>query len=511
MSELGNRIERERSVLASLLIEPFAYRELPEDFQNDFFEVKEYRALFETIMSEFIDSGQPANMVTLGKNHPEFAELIIDVTFAQPSLNGNLRHIAASLKNHRHLEKIEQPEEPKQEIKIDVSQFAPITSKEIGETLSFTIKHDDENKLLAFLGMLSAYTEDSQMNLMFNAPSSTGKSYIPTEVAKLFPVEDVIQLGGASPTAFFHSGKFDKEKDVYIVNLERKILIFLDQPHDQLLQRLRSLLSHDQKVIEHRITDKTQRGGTKTKTILLKGFCSVVFCSASLKTDEQEATRCFLLSPETSQEKLKAGIEQKIRRESNPEAFNLWLESNPDRRLLKERIKAIKQEHINEIRISKEDEKFIAESFIRPSMLKPRDQRDIGRIISLVKIFALMNLWWRAREGNTIEVNESDVHEAFSIWLKIRDSQELSIAPYVFRFFQEIILPAYREKNQGLIATGLNRKEILQKHLKEYGRPLALDKLRFEILPQLEASGLIFQEADSNDRRNKLIYPNEKT
>ena len=378
MSGIGERIERERQVLATLLFENYAYRELTEDFQNDFFEVKEHRALFEAIKSEFINSGQPTNMIILGKKFPELAELIIDVTYAQPSLNGKFRQVAASLKNHRKLEKIEKTEEPKPEIKIDTSQFKPITSKEIGETLSFTIKHDDENKLLAFLGMLSAYTEDSQMNLMFNAPSSTGKSYIPTEVAKLFPVEDVIQLGGASPTAFFHSGKFDKEKDVYTVDLERKILIFLDQPHDQLLQRLRSLLSHDQKIIEHRITDKTQRGGTKTKTILLKGFCSVVFCTASLKTDEQEATRCFLLSPETTQEKLKAGIEQKIRRESNPEAFNLWLESNSDRQLLKERIRAIKQERINEIRISKEDEKFIADSFIRPSMLRPRDQRDIG-------------------------------------------------------------------------------------------------------------------------------------
>jgi hypothetical protein len=36
------------------------------------------------------------------------------------------------------------------------------------------------------------------------AESSTGKSYIPLELSGLFPSEDVIKLGYASPTSFFH-------------------------------------------------------------------------------------------------------------------------------------------------------------------------------------------------------------------------------------------------------------------------------------------------------------------
>jgi hypothetical protein len=494
-----------------LLLTDYSYKDLSEDFSPDCFEAKEYRTLFEKIREQFITPGKPVNLVALGQAHPELASLIMEVTFAAPTLNGRLRQVASTLKNHRNLEKIEQPEESKPEIKIDVSQFSPLTSEEIKKTLDLTIKHDPENKLLAFLGMLTAYTEDSQVNIMFNAPSSTGKSYIPTEVARLFPQEDVLQYGGASPTAFFHSGKFNKDQDSYTVDLERKILIFLDQPHDQLLQRLRSLLSHDSKIIVHKITDKTQRGGTKTKTIFLKGYASVVFCTASLKTDEQEATRCFLLSPETSQQKLQAGIVQKLRKEADPDAFSRSLEADPGRRMLKERIRAIKQEHITDILINRPEEELIAAAFLKPKMLKPRHQRDIGRIISLVKVFALLNLWFRDRSGSTITANESDVDEAFSVWEKIAESQELNLAPYVYQLFQEIIVPAFNEKNQGELAsehkTGLSRKELLQKHSKVYGRPLAIDKLRFEILPQLEASGLIVQEADTTDRRNKLIYP----
>jgi len=187
---------------------------------------------------------------------------------------------------------------------VDTSQLKPLTSQELISILGLTIKKDEENKLITFLCELSAYTEGSQFNISFNAPSSTGKSYIPTEIARLFPEEDVIEIGYCSPTAFFHDvGEYIKDKGGYLVDLSRKILIFLDQPHTQLLERLRPLLSHDKKEIRLKITDKTQKFGLKTKTVLLRGYPSVIFCTAGLKIDEQEATRFLLLSPETNQEK----------------------------------------------------------------------------------------------------------------------------------------------------------------------------------------------------------------
>jgi len=69
---------------------------------------------------------------------------------------------------------------------IDVSNFQPLSSKELVEILGLTIKKDEENKLITFLCQLSAYKESSQFNISFNAPSSTGKSYIPTESEKQF-------------------------------------------------------------------------------------------------------------------------------------------------------------------------------------------------------------------------------------------------------------------------------------------------------------------------------------
>ena len=393
--------------------------------------------------------------------------------------------------------------------------FEPLSSKELIEILGLTIKKDEDNKLITFLCQLSAYTEDSQFNISFNAPSSTGKSYIPTEIARLFPKDDVIEIGYCSPTAFFHDvGKYDKDKEGYIVDLSRKILIFLDQPHTMLLQHLRPLLSHDKKELRLKITDKSQKFGLKTKNIFLKGFPSVIFCTAGLKIDEQETTRFLLLSPETDSEKIREAIYEKIKKETDSEAYRTELEDNPERKLLKARIRAIKRENVQNVKIGC-PEKIKDTFFKQHRILKPRHQRDIGRIISLIKAFALLNFWFRQSDGSTIVANEEDVKDAFEVWDAISEAQEYNLPPYVFGLFQEVILAVWKEKNQSRREDfeeitgkpGLTRREVTQKHLQVYGRVLPDWQLRQQIIPMLENAGLISQEPDPSDRRRMLIYP----
>lgn len=153
------------------------------------------------------------------------------------------------------------------------SPFSPLTAKGLIEILDLTIKKDNNNKVVTFIGCLLAYTEDSQINISFNGPSSTGKSYIALEVAKLFPTKDVIKLGNCSKTAFFHEqSTYNKEKNEFVVDLSRRILIFTDMPHTGLLESLRSFLSHDEKIMYSKITDKNTKGGLKTKNVALVGF-----------------------------------------------------------------------------------------------------------------------------------------------------------------------------------------------------------------------------------------------
>ncbi|OGM61520.1 hypothetical protein A2961_04195 [Candidatus Woesebacteria bacterium RIFCSPLOWO2_01_FULL_39_21] len=382
------------------------------------------------------------------------------------------------------------------------ANFKPITCDDLIKILGLTIKRDETNKIITFLAQLSAYTEDSQINISFNAPSSTGKSFIPLEIVSLFPEEDVIKLGNCSPTAFYHEqGEYDKATNTIKVDLSRRILIFLDQPSTQLLERTRSLLSHDEKIIKAKITDKNQKGGNRTKTVAIKGFPAVIFCTAGLRLDEQEATRFLLLSPEISYEKIREAIYEKIKKEVDSKNYKDITERDPDRRLLKERIQAIKEANVKEIKIGSPD--LIQELFFKNiKQPKPRHQRDIARVISLIKVLALLNLWFRETDGEAIIANDEDIKEAFKIWGAISESQELNLPPYVLNLYKDVILEAY-----SAVKGGLNRQEIMKKHFEVYGRFLPDWQLRQWIIPTLETSGLITQEPDELDRRKILIYP----
>jgi len=391
---------------------------------------------------------------------------------------------------------------------VDTSRFKPMGATDIIRILEPTIKQDNTNKFLVFSAMLNAYTEENQMNIAFIAPSSSGKSHIPHEVSMLFPKEDLIMLGSASPTAFYHDmGAYDKETNTLTVDLERKIVIFLDQPNTALLERLRALLSHDEKEVKNKITDKSEKKGMRTKNVILRGFSTFVFCTAGLKVDEQESTRFLLLSPEISQEKIREAVLQRIHKGSDCESFNRLLNANPERQLLKQRILAIKQAHVIDIKINNPE--LIEEMFFkRQKKLKPRDQRDIAKIMNIIKSFALINYWFREKDGLSIVANNDDITNAFEIWDSLSDAQSLGLPPYIYDMYNDVIVSEFQkvnEKNVG-VWIGLTRGRIASVHYEVYGRYIADWQLR-QIITMLETAGLIYQEADEIDKRKMLVYP----
>lgn len=405
-------------------------------------------------------------------------------------------------------------ENPVKEEPIDIGQFSPMKANELLDILGITIKRDNQNKLITFLCGLSAYTDDAQFNVSFNAPSSSGKSYIPLEIAQLFPPEDVMELGYTSTQAFFHEqGVYDKERGLHVIDLSRKLVIFIDQPHTTLLERMRPLLSHDKRELMCKITDKSKSGGNRTKTIALRGFPSVMFCTASLKLDEQESTRFFLLSPETDDIKLQEAIAITAEKNCDRQTFTEKVASNPQRNLLRQRIRAIRQAKIDDVLIP--DFSEIVAVFINShTNLKPRHQRDVKRLISLVKMFALLNFPFRKYEGKTLIAEQQDIDDAIAIWKSLAEAQEYNLPPYVFDFFKDVISPTYekKEKETHSVASlemqiGLTHQEIVRAHQSVYHRPIALWKLRQEILPMLDAAGLIEQQPDPNDMRRTLVHP----
>lgn len=399
---------------------------------------------------------------------------------------------------------------------IDVTQFDEILLDDVVKTLELTIKQDDDNKLITFLCMLSAYTYSSQLNVSFNAPSSTGKSYTATEVASLFPEADKIKLSGASPTSFFHGeGIYDKNLDAKIVSLERKILLFNEQPNPELQAKLRAVLSHDEKELKYRITNKDKKGANRAELIIIRGYPATVFCSAGMRLDEQETTRAILLSPQVTPEKIRAGIDHAVRSGSDKAKFKAWLSAQPERTQLRNRILAIKREHVDHIIVPNPDEilKRFDDSFKK---VKPRHQRDASHLLDLIRAAALLNVWYRRQPDGLIVAKQSDIEQVFKLWGRLIEAQDMNVPPAVMAIYKMYILPAFAEKlldpeftedmKKRLI--GLSAEELIAYSFRKDGVPINDEQLRKQILPQLKASSMIVRKKpEKGDKRSPHIFP----
>lgn len=382
-----------------------------------------------------------------------------------------------------------------------------ITIKDVEDTLSSTIKGDNTNKCLLFLAMLSTYTENSQMNIMFNSQSSTGKTYLTQEVAKYFPDEDKIVYGGATSTALFY-GKtaYDPKRKVKLIDFERKILIFLDQPDSYLQSKIRPVLSHDDKEITFCRTNRNRTGENRAENIVIRGFPTTVFCSASNRYDEQEATRALLLSPEISEAKIELAVDTQLLKSSNPN-YERNVLSQEKRLSLIERIKKIKAEGVIDIVI--EDIDYVKELFQSEvgRLSKPRYMRDIQHFIQIIKAVTLLNIWHRKTGEKTYCASKEDIDAAFNLWKKIAKTQGLNISPFLYDFYNKYILEAYNRLPDSAKRYGISKGEILKYYFEINGTFFQESYLQKDILLPLNTAGLITFSTHPDDRRQRLVLP----
>ena len=405
---------------------------------------------------------------------------------------------------------------PKQKLEAELRELQrEATIEEVNDILQTTIKKDDVTKAITFLTYLLTYTDDNQVNICFKSESARGKSYIALEAADYFPSEDVMTIGYASPTAFFHRQGMPIFKDdvetgkkrfqYYLVNLSRKILIFLDQPNNALLERIRPLLSHDRKEYESHITDRSEKYGLRTKKVLILGYPTVVFCTAKMKTNEQEATRMLILSPEATQEKLEESTRLVGLREAHREAYENLLEDDPNRKWLKERVATIKTASIKNVDIPDEQEVWDRFRELHPT-LQPRHQRDYRRLLALIKAHALLNYSTRKEhpeEPKTIIANDDDIEAAFKLYEQIYRSNELGLPPEIYEIWVQVIEPLVAELK--IDDFGVSKEDLMKEYYKVYHRTLSDERLRRVVLPQLEGAGLIVLEKDPSDKRKTLV------
>jgi hypothetical protein len=184
------------------------------------------------------------------------------------------------------------------------------------KTVKKTVKGEDALvRLLLYVG-LTVYSHNP-LCLGIRTPTSEGKTYAITQaIQKLFPKEDIWLIGSISKALIRQNGALvgsnneplderirelkvkikecDRDDNLnqkiylkselsklyqtgkWLTDLHGKILVFLEPPHPDVWEIIKSILSHDSWEIEHPYVD----ADLKTKNIVTRGWPVCIFYSA---------------------------------------------------------------------------------------------------------------------------------------------------------------------------------------------------------------------------------------
>lgn len=406
--------------------------------------------------------------------------------------------------------------------------------------LSKWVVHDVPTKTLVFLTALSAYTKNP-INLFLRGESSIGKTYNVTQALMYLPEEDVWSLGGLSPTALVHDygilidrkgneidfsdrpltrrprkrkketqEQFQKRLEDwqrqnkewaermrgsrYIVDLHKKILVFLDAPHIGTYNKLRPILSHDKEEISYKFTGKTAGGQLRTMHVVLQGWPATIFLSTEEEYIEDLATRSFTATPESHETK----IRDAIRLKGDEKAFPWKYKKDPEWMLLHGYVGFLKNQ-LEELRVVNPFARELAECY--PTFM-PRCMRDFDHVTALIDVSALFHCYQRpvlaVGEEKYVLCTLRDLSLVMSILPQIEETTLTGLPGHMLDCFHKVIEPLYKERGT------FDYAALTERYNQVFHRKKSSSTLRKYVM-LLGQVGYIDTLPDPSDKRKTLI------
>jgi hypothetical protein len=442
--------------------------------------------------------------------------------------------------------------------------------------------------------MLSAYTKNP-MNLAINAPTGEGKTHVLIRVGSLFPKTDVIYIAGMSAKAIFHKNGYIAVRDedgeyvevedelqllkdtirqkkselistrktnstpsdttelgkdidrykqrmkeieknaVKVIDLNHKILVFLDTPSAEMFEALMSLLSHDQYEVEYQFVDTSNRTGLKTRTNVLMGWPSVIFAQAIDYTRHpryQEIQRRFVVTnPRMDVEKYQNAVEHIIDKNCYPDfVYQQKVVSDEEKDKAKEIILNIKDDLLLVSSTTKPGKNNVLIPFthlLKKQMPKRYTAQDMTFASRLVQHVVLVtNI--HSKERPSVEITPVFGSVSFRIPMAIFSdlSESLSlmnnyvggVRPYVLDWYHNVFIRLYssksdpdsREKN-GVSVTEERRavttQELIDKTNEVMKKRYTSKNILTEFIYPLFNLGYIDSLKSEIDRRAHIYFP----
>jgi hypothetical protein len=389
---------------------------------------------------------------------------------------------------------------PEPLVKINKALESRICHDNILKNVVF-ICHDNILKNVVFMVGISAYGQNP-LNLFLEGPSSTGKTYVVTETLKYFPQEDVWYLGGISATALVHDRGEMEEIDgemFKVVDLSRKILIFLEKPNIATLKKLLPILSHDKDEIEYRITDKNAKGQHATMKVIIRGFPAVIFCTTESETLKDLSTRNMLYAPEISADKINDVI--KLQMDEATEPWVLQTEERDIREQVQEAIKLIRENFSTAEVVIPRIETVKVETGTNSRIMRDNKKR-LELIKSCARLHVLQRLcleYENDGDGHKLVMATFfDVLVGLYLYDEMAVSTTTGLAPVVIDFFNKVLKPF---KSLG----ACNYKEMQDRHKEVYKQLIGIDTVRKFRIDPLEQAGYVTASSDETDKRFKYF------
>nr|AIE98667.1 hypothetical protein [uncultured marine thaumarchaeote KM3_06_C02] len=369
----------------------------------------------------------------------------------------------------------------------------------LGEILSTTIKSDDFIKEATFLIGINTFSDNDHSNIAFCGESSSGKTYITKEILKYFPKDYIIRIDTASPTALHNIENpdlvsYDEETFTKTIDYENKILYIGDMDTFKLAEKIRPFLSFDNKYTKLQITNKSKGGRNRTDNIVLKGFATTIYCTARSTMNEQEQSRMFTFTPQTSQDKLHASVDEASKRLSDIESYNNEFETNEIVLYLMSRVIRVIGNDIRQVIIPNAN--IITGRFFKNhKILLPRHNRDLQRLFSLIKAIARLNYCGRekAKGETTILANDYDIKEGFKLYGHVSEASEMGLTEDQYQLFKDIFVEFGEDK--------YSVKDTSTKYYEFYGKTIQPRKLIEVVIPHLMSAGLVEEDRYHEDKR----------
>jgi hypothetical protein len=242
----------------------------------------------------------------------------------------------------------------------------------------------------------------------------------------------------------------------YLVDLQGKILVFLEAPNIETFNKLRPVLSHDVWEISYKFTDTSQTGSLRTTHVVLRGWPATVFCSTSEKFVQDLATRSFTFTPETTETKYR----EANKLTGSKAAFPWKFEKDMDAVLLEGYIRYFKN-HVKMLQVIVPYAEAFGSNF--PARF-PRSMRDFKHVLGLIQVSAYFRLAQRpllvrktqfeteGKEGFGEEqhvyvmATKQDYDNTMALWAQVRETTETSAASHHLKFFHEVVEPTAKQK-----------------------------------------------------------------